>query len=146
MSMTKRSGTNGSMQPCPKPNPVWKPEAHRAGGFIPQEFCRSRWVTRRKATLCSMKPFGKFLRSARVGDQAPDSVEGTYPRNAPAAQFAEVCNHVHFSRGPDHHIIQLGFEHIRRRGAVREIETVDRKEKTVRVKLVHHRFCLRSHE
>src|SRR5438132_13312614 len=28
------------------------------------------------------KPVGKFLRGAGIGDQAPDSVKGPYPRNA----------------------------------------------------------------
>src|SRR5438270_9620958 len=92
------------------------------------------------------KPVRKFLGGAVVGDETPDSIEGAYLRNAAATQFAEVRNHVHFSRGADHHTIQLGFEHIRCRWAVCEIETVDRQKETVGVKLIHHGFCLWSYE
>src|SRR5919108_423439 len=92
------------------------------------------------------KPFGEFLRSAAVRNQTADSVVRSYSRNTASAQFAEVRNHVHFARGTNHHVVELGFEHIRSRWAVLQIEAVHRQEKTVRMKLVHHRFRLRSHE
>src|SRR5215467_5553461 len=89
------------------------------------------------------KPIREFLRGTVVGNQAADSVEGPYPRNAAPPQFAEVGDNIHFSRRSDHHIIELCFEHIRRRRAVLQIETVYGQEKPIRMKLVHHRFCLR---
>src|SRR6266480_756137 len=50
MAMIRRSGACASTPGCPKPSPTWKPGVHRDGGFIRQEFCKSRWATRRKAT------------------------------------------------------------------------------------------------
>src|SRR5437899_2700390 len=50
MAMTQRSGARVSTRPCRKRNQICEPIVHRVGGFILQEFCKSRSETRRKET------------------------------------------------------------------------------------------------
>src|SRR5256885_10103298 len=68
----------------------------------------------------------KFLRRARIRNQPANSCVRTYPRNATAPQLAEIRHHVHFLRRPDHYIVELRLEHVRRRGTVLQVETIHR--------------------
>src|SRR5207245_249790 len=50
MAMTQGNGGRVSTRPCRKRNPMREPIVHRVGGFILQEFCKSRSEKRRKET------------------------------------------------------------------------------------------------
>jgi hypothetical protein len=60
-------------------------------------------------------------------------LKGQNLSNTSPTQFAEIRDDIDLFR------IQMRFEHFKCRRSVREIATVDREEKTVRVELVHLR-------